>query len=98
MDEQADEFYRNEYVNKSFSGKIYNIVEYDYNPNKIVLSIDDGTEFHLTFGVTCVDNEFNEFVKKGDSVHKISGSKYIKFCKPYGQCKDIELNFCDKFK
>jgi hypothetical protein len=98
LDKQADEWYQNEYINKSFSGHVYRITEYNYNPNKIVLSIDDGTEFHLSYGVTCVDKEFNKFVEEGDSVHKISGSKFITFCKPQGECKDIELNFCDEFK
>jgi hypothetical protein len=98
INEQEDEWYQNDYINKSFSGHVYRIDEYNYNPNKIVLTIDDGTEFHFNYGVTCVDDAFNEFVEKGDSVHKISGSKFITFYKPNGQSKDIELNFCDKFK
>jgi archaellum component FlaF (FlaF/FlaG flagellin family) len=98
IDKRTDDWYTNSYIKKSFSGRIKSISNYDSNPNKIVLLIDDGKEFDITYGVTCVDKDFIEFVKQGDSVYKVAGSKYITFAKSHGQRKDIELNFCDKFK
>ena len=98
LDKQADEWYQDEYVNKSFFGRVYSINEYNYDPHRIVLTIDDTTEFHLSYGVTCVDNDFTSFVSEGDSAYKKAGSKFITFVKSQGQRKEFELNFCDKFK
>ena len=49
--------------------------------NKIIISIDDGSEFEISYGVTCVDDDFNNFVTIGDSVMKEKGTKVIKFIK-----------------
>jgi hypothetical protein len=98
LKKQARDSYDNEYINKSFRGKIRRIIEQDNDPFKVVISIDDTSEFHISYGVTCVDQLFNDFVAEGDSVFKTSGSKYIKFCKPDKRCRDIELNFCGRFK
>lgn len=98
LEEQANEWYEEEYVGKQFIGKIKAINPHEDNPYKVVISIDDTSEFDINYGVTCVDYAFNEFVAVGDSVFKNCGSKFIKFCKPDNHCKEIELNFCDKFK
>ncbi len=98
LDEQAREWYEKEYIGKQFIGKIKAINPQEDNPYKVVIRIDDESEFDINYGVTCVDYSFNEFVAEGDSVFKKSGSKYIKFCNPDNHCREIELNFCDKFK
>jgi len=98
LEEQAREWYDKEYIGKQFIGKIRSINQHESNPFKVVISIDDTSEFHISYGVTCVDQMFNEFVAEGDSVFKTAGSKYIKFCKPDKRCQEIELNFCNKFK
>jgi hypothetical protein len=98
LNEQAREWYEKEYIGKKFVGKIKAINLYEEHPFKVVIRIDDESEFDLNYGVTCVDLMFNEFVAEGDSVFKTAGSKYIRFCKPDKRCREIELNFCGKFK
>jgi hypothetical protein len=60
---------------KEFKGKIKYIQMFDENPYKIIISIDDGSEFEISYGVTCVDDDFNNFVTIGDSVMKQKGTK-----------------------
>lgn len=98
LDGQSNKWYKEEYVEKEFKGKIKYIQMFDENPYKIIISIDDGSEFEISYGVTCVDDEFNNFVTIGDSVMKEKGTKVIKFIKTDRRNKVFELNFCDKFK
>lgn len=98
LDNQSDKWYKKEYIEKEFEGKIKYIQMFNENPYKIIVSINDGSEFEISYGVTCVDDEFNNFVKIGDSVIKEKGTKFIKFIKLDKRNKVFELNFCDKFK
>lgn len=98
LDDQSDKWYKEEYVEKEFKGKIKYIQMFDENPYKIIISIDYGSEFEISYGVTCVDDDFNNFVTIGDSVMKEKGTKVIKFIKADRRNKVFELNFCDKFK
>ena len=98
LDNQADEFYKTEYIGKSFSGRVSYIHHQNEDPHKVVISFDDSTEFDITYGVTCVDDNFNAFVKIGDSAFKNANSKLIRFCKTANNCKDIELYSCGEFE
>ncbi len=98
LDEQSDKWYKEEYVEKEFKGKVKYMQMFDDNPYKIIISIDDGSEFDINYGVTCVDKEFIDFVEIGDSVFKRSEEKAIKFTKDDKKSKIFELNFCGKFK
>jgi len=92
-------WYKKEYVGKKISGVLKTIDQFNNNPSKVVLSITNkGEEFDISYGVTCVEKEFVDFVQEGDSVFKTSGEKLMRFCKTNGNCRNFELNFCDKFK
>ena len=99
MDEVNRDWYQKEYVGKEINGVLKSINEFEDNPFKIVLGIQNNQEeFEITYGVTCVDKEFRDFVQVGDSVFKVKGEKPIRFCKSYNVCREFELNFCNKLK
>ena len=94
LNKQRKQYYDTSYIGKQFSGRIIPIDQFEHNSYTAVLGIDDSTEFDINYGVTCVDQKFNDFVAVGDSVFETVGSKYIKFCKSDKRCREIELNFC----
>jgi len=99
MDEVNRDWYEKEYVGKEIKGILKSITEFNDNPFEIVLSVkNEGEEFNISYGITCVDKEFRDFVQEGDSVFKMQGEKPLRFCKPNSNCRDFELNFCNKFK
>ncbi len=99
MDEVNEVWYKKEYVGKKINGVLKSINQFDNNPFKVVLVITNkGDEFDISYGVTCVNKEFIDFVQVGDSVFKMRGEKAIQFCKSNSNCRDFELNFCNKFK
>jgi hypothetical protein len=99
MDEVNRDWYEKEYVGKEIKGVLKSITEFNDNPFKIVLGIQNNQdEFEITYGVTCVDKEFRDFVQVGDSVFKTQGEKPLRFCKSNSNCREFELNFCNKLK
>jgi hypothetical protein len=99
MDEVSRNWYEKEYFGKEIKGVLKSITEFNDNPFEIVLLIkNEGEEFDVRYGVTCVDKEFRNFVQVGDNVFKMPGEKIIRFCKTKNSCKEYELNFCNKFK
>ena len=99
MNEVNSDWYEKEYVEKEIEGVLKSITEFNDNPFKIVLGIQHKQdEFEITYGVTCVNREFRDFVQLGDSVFKIRGEKSLRFCNSKSTCKEFELNFCDKLK
>ncbi len=99
MDEVNREWYEKEYVGKRINGVLKSITEVNDNPFKIVLGIQNNQEeFEITYGATCVDKKFRDFVQVGDSVFKIQGENTIRFCKSKSNCREFELNFCGKLK
>lgn len=99
MDEVNRTWYEKEYVGKEIKGVLKSINEFNGNPFEVVLTVkNQGDEFDISYGVTCVDREFVDFVEIGDSVIKSLGEKVMRFCKTENNCKDYELNFCNKFK
>lgn len=99
MDEVNQYWYEKEYVGKEIKGVLKSITEFNDNPFKIVLGIQNNQqEFEITYGVTCVDREFRDFVQVGDSVFKTQGEKLLRFCKSNSVCREFELNFCNKLK
>ena len=99
MDKVSRDWYEKEYVGKEIKGVLKSITEFNGDPFKVVLGIQNKQdEFEVTYGATCVNKEFKEFVQIGDSVFKTQGKKIIQFCKPNDNCREFELNFCHKFK
>ena len=91
-------WYENKYIKRDIKGVLTSIKQFEDNPYQVVLSIKNyGEEFEINYGVTCTNDEFNNFVAVGDSVFKVAGERVINFCKPQKQCKNFELNFCGKF-
>lgn len=92
------DWYEKQYVEKAIKGTLKSISEFNGNPHKVILGIQNNKEeFEITYGVTCVDKMFRDFVQVGDSVFKIKGEKTLLFCKINSNCKEFELNFCDKW-
>ena len=99
IDEDKLAWYKEKYVGKKISGVLKRINQYNNNPPKVVLSITNkGEKLDIRYGAICVEKEFVDFVQEGDSVFKTSGEKLMRFCKTNGNCRNFELNFCDKFK
>lgn len=99
MDKVNRNWYEKEYVGKEIKGVLKSITEFNDDPFKIVLGIQNKQdEFKVTYGATCVDKGFRDFVQVGDSVFKTQGKKTIQFCKTNGDCREFELNFCNKFR
>jgi len=99
MDKVSRNWYEKEYLEKEIKGVLKSITEFNDDPFKVVLGIQNKQdESELIYGATCVDKEFREFVQIGDSVFKTQGEKTIHFCKLNDSCREFELNFCNKFK
>jgi hypothetical protein len=99
IDESAGRWYEKEYLGKRIEGVLASITEFEGNPYKVVIGIrNKGDEFELSYGNTCLDEEFYSFVGVGDSVFKAKNEKALRFCKQNGQCKAFELNFCGRFE
>lgn len=95
LSDAKQRWYEREYVNKEINGVLRSIEEFDKDQFEVVLSIkNQGEPSNIRYGVTCVNQEFIDFVVVGDSVLKERGSKTIKFCKTRSNCKEYELNFC----
>ena len=92
LDAQFDDFYQNEYVNKSFHGKLRRIV--DYGAHKKVLEIATVQE-DFSYGKICTNSEFNSFVSEGDSIYKDTPSDKVIIKKLTGQLDTFKLEFCD---
>ena len=99
IQESNEEWYKTEYVEKTLNGKVISIDEYRGNPKKVTISIKNrGDDFEVTYGVTCVSEEFKDFVKPGMSVQKDKGELVIQFCNEFKECESFELNFCGEFR
>ncbi len=92
LDTQFDEYYQDEYLNKSFRGKLKRIV--DYGTHKKVLEIATEEE-DFSYGKICTSTEFNSFVSEGDTIFKDSLSDKVIIKKLTGQLDTFKLEFCD---
>ena len=98
-EEQSNNWYITEYKLKEINGTLSDLTFSDRDSTKVVISIKNrGEIFELSYGATCVDTSFLNFVEIGDSVFKAKNSKFIKFCsKKLNICKYYKINFCGEF-
>lgn len=95
----SEDWYENEYVHKEINGRIKQIKYFDDHPFKVTITIEnEGDNFDLTYGATCINEQFNELVKERDVVYKMNGNRAMKFCKANKECMYFEIEFCAKFK
>ena len=92
LDDQYDDFYKNEYLNKQFRGTLKEI--YNRGTYKKVITIKTSYD-EFSYGQICTTEDFNNFIAVGDSVYKDSLSDKVYFKKANGQLKTYKLNFCD---
>lgn len=92
LDNQVDDFYKNEYLNKQFRGILKEI--YNRGTYKKVITIKTSNE-KFSYGQICTTEDFNNFITVGDSVYKDLLSDEVCFKKANGQIKTYKLDFCD---
>ena len=99
LNDDSKRWYKTEYLDKGIQGVLTDLVIYKEKPYEVLLTIDDiNSEFDINYGVTCVSDEFIQFVETGYKVYKIPGDKMMKFCRDTTTCGEFELYTCNDFQ
>lgn len=97
LKDQEKEWYKTQYVDKEFIGKIKEITDYSYNPSfskkfiGLTILINGTTEVHYAMLNFKKQPLLKTFIKVGDSVYKKAYDKSIIFKNSSGQIKTFEL-------
>jgi hypothetical protein len=89
-----NEYYQKEYIEKSFSGLLKQIIIYKKDSKKNILRIHTQLD-DFSYGVICVDKSFKDFVSINDSIYKYKGGDSVYFKNRDGKIKGFKLIFCD---
>ena len=93
MNQEAEKFIDEKFVNKQIRGHLSAIVKYKLD--KVVLGIDNHEEFELTYGTLCIDSTFLKNIEEKDSVYKDVGEQYLNFINNDGKQSRLKVIFCD---